>query len=177
MKEQLQQWLQEITQGTSIIPEDIPKIDLYMDQVLTLLEDQLQDTKRYEDDKIMTKTMINNYSKEKLLPPSNKKKYSKHHIQLLNLIYQYKAVLSIHDIYTLLLPFINDPELANDFYIEHLEQEQLQKDILSQDVLDLEAEDLRLLASSLITRASLEKRLAEKILDHLENGSENKEEN
>ena len=59
-----------------IHPVDIPNIDLYMDQVTTFMEEQLSSTKRYEDDKILTKTMINNYAKNNLLPPPNKKKYS-----------------------------------------------------------------------------------------------------
>ena len=46
-----------------IHPVDIPNIDLYMDQVTTFMEEQLSSTKRYEDDKILTKTMINNYAK------------------------------------------------------------------------------------------------------------------
>ena len=50
-----------------IHPVDIPNIDLYMDQVTTFMEEQLSSTKRYEDDKILTKTMINNYAKNNLL--------------------------------------------------------------------------------------------------------------
>ena len=49
---------------------DIPDIDLYMDQVTHFMEEHLKKSKRYEDDKILTKTMINNYKKNKLLPPS-----------------------------------------------------------------------------------------------------------
>ena len=66
-----------------IHPVDIPNIDLYMDQVTTFMEEQLSSTKRYEDDKILTKTMINNYAKNNLLPPPNKKKYSKEHLLVL----------------------------------------------------------------------------------------------
>ena len=33
----------------------IPNIDLYMDQVTTFMEEHLASTKRYEDDKILTK--------------------------------------------------------------------------------------------------------------------------
>ena len=51
-------------------PEDIPNIDLYMDQITTFMEAHLSSSKRYEEDKILTKTMINNYSKNHLLPPS-----------------------------------------------------------------------------------------------------------
>ena len=56
-----------------IKPEDIPGIDLYMDQVTTFMESQLASSKRYPDDKILTKTMINNYAKNNLLPSPEKK--------------------------------------------------------------------------------------------------------
>lgn len=85
-------------------PKDIPNIDLYMDQVTTFMEAQLSATKRYEADKILTKTMINNYSKNNLLPPPEKKKYSKEHVLLLIFIYYFKNILSIKDIETLLSP-------------------------------------------------------------------------
>ena len=61
---------------TVVKPEDIPNIDLYMDQVTTFMDSQLATSKRHEDDKILTKTMINNYAKNDLLPPPEKKKYS-----------------------------------------------------------------------------------------------------
>lgn len=167
MNTQLQQWLQEITQKNGLQPEVIPNIDLYMDQVTTLLENQLQDTRRYDTDKIMTKTMINNYTKEDLLPPSNKKKYSKHHILLLGLIYQYKQILTIGDIQTLIKPFIENEEALLSFYTQYLDQDAREKESLKETLSQEPQEDLRLLASTLITRASLEKRLAEKILDQL----------
>ena len=63
-----------------IDPEDLPKISLYMDQVTTFMEEQLNTTRRHEDDKILTKTMINNYAKNKLLPPPDKKRYSREHL-------------------------------------------------------------------------------------------------
>lgn len=85
-------------------PKDIPNIELYMDQVTTFMEAQLSSTKRYEEDKILTKTMINNYSKNNLLPPPEKKKYSKEHVLLLIFIYYFKNILSIRDIETLLSP-------------------------------------------------------------------------
>lgn len=83
---------------------DIPNIDLYMDQVTTFMEEALGSSKRYADDKILTKTMINNYAKNDLLPPPNKKKYSKEHLMILTFIYYFKGILSIKDIETLLTP-------------------------------------------------------------------------
>lgn len=85
--------------------EDIPNIDLYMDQVTTLMDTKLRATTRYpKEDKILTKTMINNYAKNDLLPPPVKKKYSKEHVLMLIFIYYFKSVLSINDIQTLLQP-------------------------------------------------------------------------
>ena len=70
---------------------DIPNIDLYMDQVTTFMDNRLRKGARYpEQDKVMTKTMINNYAKNDLLPPPNKKKYSKEHILVLIFIYCYQ---------------------------------------------------------------------------------------
>ncbi len=85
--------------------KDIPNIDLYMDQLLPFIEDSLKKSVRHPgEDKILTKTMINNYAKNDLLPPPVKKKYSKDHIILLIFIYYYKNILSINDIKTLLAP-------------------------------------------------------------------------
>lgn len=104
LKEKLNQWVQL----DYIYPEDIPTIELYMDQITTFMDKQLQGNKRHSDDKILTKTMINNYSKNDLLPPSNKKKYSKDHIILLIYIYYLKNFLSISDIQELLEPMTMD---------------------------------------------------------------------
>ncbi len=87
-----------------IRPGEIPNIDLYMDQVTTFMEENLSRAKRYPDDKILTKTMINNYAKNRLLPAPVKKKYSKEHMLLLIYIYYYKSFLSIGDIQKLLEP-------------------------------------------------------------------------
>lgn len=88
-----------------IKPKDIPNIDLYMDQVTTFMDRKLRSSARYPgEDKVLTKTMINNYAKNDLLPPPVKKKYSKEHVLLLIFIYYYKGILSINDIQTLLRP-------------------------------------------------------------------------
>lgn len=100
-----------------IMPEEIPNIDLYMDQITTFMDEHLQSAKRFDDDKILTKTMINNYTKNALLPPPNKKKYSKEHIILLIFIYYFKNFLSINDIKSILEPvttsFFQDTEQIN----------------------------------------------------------------
>lgn len=87
-----------------IDPEDIPNIDLYMDQVTTFMDEHLQSSKRFDNDKILTKTMINNYTKNDLLPPPVKKKYTKEHMLLLIFIYYFKNFLAINDIKSILDP-------------------------------------------------------------------------
>lgn len=87
-----------------ILPDDIPNIDLYMDQVTTFMDKHLKSSKRFSEDKLLTKTMINNYTKNELLPPPNKKKYSKEHMFLLIFIYYFKNILSISDIQSIFNP-------------------------------------------------------------------------
>lgn len=96
--------LESVSKVDGIHPEDVPNIDLYMDQVTTFMDGHLSSSKRYKEDKILTKTMINNYAKNHLLPPPEKKKYSREHMLLLIFIYYFKNILSINDIQKLLEP-------------------------------------------------------------------------
>ncbi len=124
-----------------IKPEDIPGIDLYMDQVTTFMESQLASSKRYPDDKILTKTMINNYAKNNLLPSPEKKRYSREHMLLLIFIYYFKSILSISDIQTLLHPitekyFKSDSEMdLTAIYNEVFSMEKNQIEYLTKDLL------------------------------------------
>ena len=89
----------------NITSDDLPNIELYMDQVTSPMEKKLKHAARNpEEDKILTKTMINNYAKNDLLPPPEKKKYTKEHLVLLIFIYYSKGLLSITDIQTMLNP-------------------------------------------------------------------------
>ena len=127
--------LDSVSRIDYIKPEEIPGIDLYMDQVTTFMEKNLKSSKRYESDKILTKTMINNYAKNDLLPPPFKKKYSKEHVLLLIFIYYFKGILSFNDIQALLNPitekyFQSDNSYQlEDIYREvfHLEKDQVEK--------------------------------------------------
>lgn len=74
MKEQIS----KILNSHTIVPiESIPNIDLYMDQVTTFIETSLSGCKRSKNDKILTKTMINNYAKAKIFPPPQKRNIPK----------------------------------------------------------------------------------------------------
>ena len=123
-----------------IKPGDIPNIPLYMDQVTTFMDAQLESTKRFEEDKILTKTMINNYAKSDLLPPPLKKKYSKEHLLLLIFIYYFKNFLTITDLQCILKPitdrfFNTDGKFSlEQIYTEVFEMEHQQVEILKTEI-------------------------------------------
>ena len=103
-KEMMNSIFAKIAELDYIKPDEIPNIDLYMDQVTNFMDEHLGQSKRYEDDKVLTKTMINNYAKNNLLPSPEKKRYSKDHLLMLIFIYYFKNILSITDIQKLLGP-------------------------------------------------------------------------
>lgn len=78
--------------------EELPQIDLYLDQTVTILETYLKSYIRSEEEKIITKTMINNYVKCGILEAPEKKKYNKQHIATLFIICILKQIYSINDI-------------------------------------------------------------------------------
>lgn len=137
----LESILESLNRIDYIRPEDVPSIDLYMDQVTTFMDRQLESSKRYEDDKILTKTMINNYAKNNLLPPPEKKKYSREHLLLLIFIYYFKNILSISDIQSLLSPltekyFHTDHFLQlTDVYSEVFSLEKSQIEAMKEDLI------------------------------------------
>lgn len=168
---------------------DIPNIDLYMDQVTSFMEKQLKSTKRNGDDKILTKTMINNYAKNDLLPPPNKKKYSKEHLLVLTFIYYFKNILSMKDIQMVLGPItekyfesdgdINIARIYDEVCAFEMERTKiLQKDIeimynnSLETFLDVPDEDKEILQQfAFICTLSLDvyvkKLLIEKLIDEL----------
>lgn len=139
-KDVLRTLLTNLSQINYVKPEDIPNIDLYMDQVTTFMDEHLRSSKRYEEDKVLTKTMINNYAKNNLLPPPVKKKYSKEHVLVMIFIYYFKNILSIKDIETLLAP-ITDKHFKNEegmdmtaIYKEVMELEKSRINIVAKDI-------------------------------------------
>lgn len=134
--------IQKLNEIDFINPEDIPGIDLYMDQVTTFMDEHLKACKRNDDDKILTKTMINNYTKNNLLPPPLKKKYSKDHMYLLIFLYYFKSILSINDIQKVFQPltdmFYQQPDKETnieEIYQTIFKMERIQTDNITKDIL------------------------------------------
>lgn len=181
--------LADLSKIDYVKPEDIPNIDLYMDQITTFMDSQLAASKRHEDDKILTKTMINNYAKNNLLPPPEKKKYTKEHVLTLIFIYYFKSILSISDIQGILNPITvkyfgkqkKEAYGLEDIYrevfsLEHQETKNIMKDLAKKfntsmqtfpDAADEDAELLRTFSfvCMLCYDVYVKKNMIERIID------------
>ena len=185
--DKLQKLIDEVKNTNIIKTDDFPNINLYMDQITTFMDASLNEFKRYNNDKILTKTMINNYAKAKILPPPIKKKYNKNHMMILVIIYHLKSIISINDINKLLKPITDElninenSETLEKVYIEFIKLQNLE----NQNIFDSLIEQNNYLNSqsigsimnkdkiypiisilNLAIQANKEKRLAEKILDN-----------
>ena len=172
--------------STNINLDDFPEIDLYMDQVIQLFESKLNYTKRNEDDKILTKTMINNYAKGNLLMKIKNKKYTKEHMILIGLIYNLKGALSLTDIKTMFDPIIESFSKDEDYplydiyesflkiYDSNLENFDISSKNISNHVNELiknkderlgDYEEKFLLVCAFVSMSNLYRRMSEKIID------------
>ncbi|MDD3268416.1 MAG: DUF1836 domain-containing protein [Syntrophomonadaceae bacterium] len=167
---------------------DMPEIDLYMEQLTQFLENKYKGIRRDQTEKILTRTMINNYSKMGLLMPPINKHYGKEHIVLLILIYNLKNVLSINDIKLLFSPILNnvanredDILFLEDIYNTFLELNNIEfdnfynsfayrLDLIKEKTRDLDQKDqdiaqLFLFIIMLVAQSNAQKKLAEKLID------------
>lgn len=180
-KEEILKFIDELEIDNKIQLKDIPDLDLYMDQVIQLFEGKLSTLKRDADDKVLTKTMINNYAKAKLLMSVKNKKYSKEHLILMSLIYDFKGILSINDIKTILDPIVKKYEGGEEYDLRDLYTKYLQvnkedgekfTEFFNGEVNkikneEIEYEDKFLLIASMISMSNMYRRMGEKLIDEL----------
>ena len=140
-RDNLKTLIKRLSEVDYVHPEDIPNIDLYVDQVTTFIDSQLTSVKRTPEEKTLTKTMINNYTKNHVLPSPEKKKYSRDHVLLLIMIYYLKNFLSIKDIKSIFEPlserfFESSGDLSFfDIYTELVKLEKTESRSLMRDLL------------------------------------------
>ena len=171
-------------------PSDIPNIDLYMDQLTNFMDTNLEGLKRKDSDKILTKTMINSYTKDGLLMPPQNKKYTKYHIISLILIYHLKQIISISDIQALFKPILKDittekddiiplediysifldmknKEVDNYFDMCHEKMNSIKEEVSKIGASDMSKDisEVFLTVITLVAQAEANKRLAEKLID------------
>lgn len=90
-------WLQAIQSTETSAWDALPSLELYMDQVITLINREI-DLFLTDKDRGITPSMINNYVKAGALPRPEQKKYNREHLAILSLICMLKAEFSIQEI-------------------------------------------------------------------------------
>lgn len=93
--QRMTEWLDKL--GKFDLPdwENLPELDLYMDQVILLLKRYLSPLDVSGEEKAITASIINNYVRMKVMPPPVKKRYSRVHLAYLVIICTLKQSLSI----------------------------------------------------------------------------------
>lgn len=141
--------------------DKLPDIDLYMDQVLSYFEKTLKVFRIHDEDKILTKTMINNYVKAGMIEKPDKKKYDQDRLANLIMIYFLKNVVSMQTIEQLA-----DPDLSTQEQYARFNKVQRQVFEETEKMLSKKEADQEL-ALELLIKADIYKRLAEKIVKEL----------
>lgn len=167
--------IDKVVNKSDLKASDIPSLDLYMDQIMTLFEEHLQDNKRYAKDKLLTKTMINNYTKAGVIKPVKGKKYTKEQIIGMLLIYNLKNTITIQEIKHILEPIYNNDDSLEDIYKQFIEIKKVQDNELKPLVLktinnfnlDINNDDQRLII--IMVLASLSNQLTNIIQGIIDN--------
>ena len=146
MKDVIKQYAHDVVHQTDIMTSQVPSIPLYMDQVLMMMEELLKDNKRNDDDKIMTKTMINNYSKEKIIKPIKGKTYPKEQLLQILMVYRMKNCLTLQEMKRVMQTMYIDEELDEEgfarCYQKMLNFKQKEKEVLPDLLASMFDEDL-----------------------------------
>ena len=124
-REELQKTVNDAINDVELKSEEIPAIDLYVDQILNLVSECLKKGSERYHDRQLTKTMVNNYSKEGLITPIKGKKYDKEQILQILMIYSLKSTISIGEIKRLIDAMYEtegfDVKELTNMYDRHLE--------------------------------------------------------
>ncbi len=112
--------------------QEIPSIDLYVDQIINLISEKLRDGSERYQERQLTKTMINNYSKDGLITPVKGKKYNKEQILQMLMVYTLKGALSIGEIKRLLQGAYSvegfDGQALQELYDKYLDIKDVNRD-------------------------------------------------
>ena len=117
--QRLSEWLDKLSQFDLPDWDSLPQLDLYMDQVILLLNRYL--SPMAGEEKYVTASIINNYVRMKVVPPPVKKRYSRVHLAYLVIICILKQSLSISCIQRM-LPSDHSEEAARELYTQFLQQ-------------------------------------------------------
>lgn len=95
--------------------EQLPDMDLYMDQVVTLLNEYLIPFRSSGQEKMVTSTMINNYVKNGILEAPVRKKYNRNQVAYLIVVCILKMVYRMDEISYLISVQIDQYPIAQAY--------------------------------------------------------------
>lgn len=176
-QESLQQWTQQVRHYHIPRYEELPSIELYMDQVVAVIDDYLRIFLRDAKDRRLTPAMINNYVKLRILPPPVKKRYNRTHLCHLIIICLLKQVLAISEIRDLIASQleVHDMQTVYDDFCSMQEQSL----VITLDNMDLPVDDsvpsFAYATLRVAVHANVNKMIAEKMIDIQNPPSEEKE--
>lgn len=172
-KEELRELARSMARAPQVTPGEIPDLEIYMDQLTTYLDKRLGFYSREEGTPFVTRSMVNNYTKARLLPPPLAKRYNRVHVMTLALICQLKRLFTIQDLGKLLAPVSREEETAGLYrlFLETQRETFARTPELAEELLtNLEGEEdaakaKAALATQLAVQAQRNLILAEKLLD------------
>lgn len=178
LKENMRQMVETSFRDDDIPTASIPDIDLYMDQIITIFDEGLKGNKRFPEDKLLTKTMINNYSKEGVIKPIKGKKYSKEHMIQMLMVYNLKNTITIQEIKKVLGGVYKEEGFGGkeleECYSRFLTFKEIERETIPQTIremfkkspLELQSKsDLLVLLLSMSAMSVYMKRMAEHVID------------
>lgn len=191
IKNILLDWVKVLDDYHMPVWNELPDIELYMDQVITYLERQLSIFSKSIDEKQITPSMINNYVKNEIIPRPIRKKYDREHIAYLISILNLKNILSLMEISNLISHEISDKSIDSLYNQLILVQEEALKgtamkiketieSLKTDETNEINEEGLCLLALKFSLEANANRIAAKKIIDELiankanENGTKEK---
>lgn len=103
---------------------ELPRVPLYKDQVITYLENLVKSMNIESDEKLLTPTMLNNYVKQKVVSPPKDKKYNEKHLAYLIVVCLLKQVFTLQEICELInIQIESCPiEVAYNYFCSEVEQ-------------------------------------------------------
>ncbi|MEG2199189.1 MAG: DUF1836 domain-containing protein [Anaerovorax sp.] len=180
-EEYVKNTIEEFIEKGAMSKSEFPEMELYMDQAAGFMDKKLEIYKEDAKEPVITKTMIGNYVKNKMLPRPNNKKYNKDHLIFLTFIYYLKNPFQMGDIVDnynaefeekIDLSMIYDgvgkiQEQARETLLQDTMDDiaYIKKQLNKSDVVDDDILEMFMLIVDLSMKANFERFLAQKLLN------------
>lgn len=158
------QKVEQLSKHKTVEWDHLPDLPLYMDQVVTYLERQLELFQSVQSEKLVTASMINNYVKSKLIPRPEKKKYTREHLARLLMVCTLKQVLPIQQVDLLVKQCAKDGEEAMLGEFSALQDQALSKAAEQYREVSQNGQDLQHTALQLVLEINAQRLVAQMLL-------------